>query len=107
MYRLTKKAAEARARHLEAMRRGKDRARMARPAPEYPLTPPMLRLRITVERFDPGAESAHVFELRRSRRVDQFVVLVDGQPWATCGLSRVLAGLRKATPRLLSPRRCD
>jgi len=60
-------------------------------------------MRITVERFDVGGET-HVFELRRTRRVDVYAVTVDGQPWKRCGLSEVLAGLRKATPRMLSPR---
>jgi len=78
--------------------------RMARPAPDYPPALPELRMRITVERFDPGCESRHVFEMRRSRRVDQFAVWVDGAPWRVVGLSGVLEGLRKATPRLLSER---
>ena len=60
-------------------------------------------MRITVERFDFG-EELHVFELRKSSRVDQYRVTVDGTPWAVCGLSAVLAGLRKALPRVASPR---
>lgn len=100
-YRRTKKYDANRQR---AMQEGKARARMSRPAPDYPASLPDLRLRITVERFDPGAEGAHVFELRRSRRVDQFRVFVDGEPWKVAGLAVVLEGLRKATPRMLSQR---
>ena len=65
---------------------------------------PELRMRITIERFDAGPPTSHTFTLLRSRRIDTYRVLVDGQPWAVCGLSRVLEGLRKATPRLLSAR---
>jgi hypothetical protein len=103
MYRRTRKYDAAR---LEAMRRGKDAARLARPAPDYPAPLPELRMRITVERFDFAGER-HVFELRRTRRVDVYAVTVDGQPWQRCGLSAVLAGLRKACPRVSSPRSLD
>ena len=64
-------------------------------------------MRITVERFDCGAPSVHVFALKRSRRIDQYRVEVDGQPWRVAGLSAVLEGLRKATPRMLSDRLID
>lgn len=101
MYRRTMKYTAAR---LAAMKAGKDAARMARPAPEYPPELPDLRMRITIERFDSGKPTRHVFELRRSRRIDQYRVEVDGKPWTVCGLSGVLAGLRKATPRMLSAR---
>lgn len=100
-YRRTKRYSAER---LRAMREGKDRARMARPAQERAPELPDLRMRITVERFDVGDDSRHVFELRRSRRIDQYRVYIDGQPWRVVGLSGVLEGLRKATPRLLSER---
>jgi hypothetical protein len=103
MYRRTKKATEARARQREAMRRGRDRKRMEGPAPERATDLPELRMRITLERFDFGAER-HVFELHRTRRVDTYAVTVDGKPWRNAGLSAVLAGLRKSCPRVLSPR---
>lgn len=99
-YRRTRKYSAAR---LEAMLRGRERARMERPAPEYPAELPDLRMRITVERFDIGVEQ-HVFTLRRTLRVDVYEVFVDGRPWARCGLSGVLEGLRKACPRRLSTR---
>lgn len=100
MYRRTRKYD---AQRLEAMRLGKDRARMERPAPDYPATLPDLRMRITVERLDFGHET-HVFELRRTNRVDVYAVLIDGKPWKRAGLSAVLEGLRKACPRVASPR---
>lgn len=78
---------------------------MEGPSPDYPRELPDLRMRITVERFDVAEPERHIFELCRSRRVDQYNVTIDGRPWATCGLSLVLAGLRKATPRMLSERR--
>lgn len=100
-YRRTKKYSAER---LRAMREGKARARLGRQADERAPELPELRLRITVERFDAGPPSRHVFELMRSPRIDQYRVLVDGQPWRVAGLSAVLEGLRKATPRLLSER---
>ena len=100
-YRRTKKYTAER---LRAMREGKARACLARPAKERAPDLPEMRLRITVERFDVGLPSTHVFTLLRSRRIDQYRVLVDGQPWRVVGLSAVLEGLRKATPRRLSER---
>ena len=104
MYRLTPKAKERRARKLEAMRRGKDAARMARPAQGRMPDLPDLRRRVTVEDFDSGRAVVHVFELRRSRRVDSYSVSIDGQPWKRCGWSTVCEALRKAHQRLPSPR---
>lgn len=103
MYRITRKTKAARARQLEAMRRGRERARMDRPAPDYPADLPDLRMRITVERFDFGGER-HVIELHRTRRVDTYRVVVDGADWRRCGLTGALEGIRKACPRVLSPR---
>ncbi len=99
-YRRTKKYS---AQRMAAMQAGRERARLAKPAPEYLPALPDLRMRITVERFDFGHE-VHVFELARTSRVDVYAVTVDGQPWARCGLSGVLEGLRKACPRVLGPR---
>lgn len=101
-YRATKKYS---AQRQAAMQAGKARGRMERPAPDYPAQLPELRMRITVERLDFGQE-VHVFELRRTRRVDTYAVHVDGKPWKCCGLSAVLEGIRKACPRVLSPRAC-
>lgn len=100
MYRRTRKYSEARQRAMQA---GRQAARMARHAPDYPAELPDLRMRITVERFDFAGER-HVIELHRTRRVDVYRATVDGQAWITAGLSAVLAGLRKALPRVASPR---
>ncbi len=83
----------------------RDSNRMQRPAPAYPAALPEIRMRITVERLDFGHET-HVFELRRTNRVDVFAVVVDGKPWKRAGLTAVLEGLRKACPRVMSGRRC-
>ena len=85
------------------MQAGRDAARMARPAPDYPPELPVLRMRITVERFD-GAGERHVIELHKTRRIDMYRATVDGAPWITAGLSQILAGVRKACPRVLSAR---
>ena len=103
MYRRTRKAAEARERRIRAMLEGKAAARMARPTPACPAELPQLRMRITVERLDFGREQ-HVIELHRTRRVDVYAVTIDGRPWKRAGLSAVLEGIRKACPRVASPR---
>jgi len=103
MYRRTRKANAARLAQLAAMRAAKARKREERdPRPE-PVALPELRMRITVERLDFGRE-VHVFELRRTRRVDVYAISVDGKPWKRGGLTAALEGLRKACPRVMSPR---
>lgn len=101
MYRRTKKAAAARTAQLAAMRASKERKRMEREPPAYPAELPDLRMRITVERMDFGHQ-AHVFELRKTRRVDVYDIHVNGQPWKRGGLTAALEGLRKACPRVAS-----
>lgn len=103
MYRLTRKADAARRAQLAAMRSAKERERLESPPPSYPAELPDLRMRITIERLDFGREK-HVVELHRTRRVDVYRATIDGQPWITAGLTQVLAGIRKACPRVLSPR---
>jgi hypothetical protein len=99
-YRLTKKAAQTR---LEAMRRGRERALLEGPAPDYPAALPELRRRIVVESFDFGHE-IHVLEFFRSDRADCFRVMVDGKEWKRrIGFSKALAGLRKSMPRVGAP----
>jgi hypothetical protein len=100
MYRQTRKYSAVR---QQAMQAGRDAARLAKPAPDYPPELPDLRMRITIERLDIGAER-HVIELHRTRRIDMYRATVDGAPWITAGLSQILAGVRKACPRLISPR---
>lgn len=96
-YRLTKKAAQTR---LETMRRGRERARIEGPAPDYPPQLPNLRRRIVVENFDFGHD-VHVLEFYRTNRIDCFRVVVDGKEWKLrIGWSQALAGLRKSMPRV-------
>ena len=96
-YRLTKKAAQTR---LEAMRRGRERARIEGPAPDYPAILPDLRRRIVIEDWDFG-HKVHVLELHRTNRVDCYRVVADGVEWKDrVGWSKILAGLRKSMPRV-------
>ena len=67
--------------------------------------PPHLRRRITIEDFDGAGPRTHVVELYRTSRIDSYRAVVDGREWQSrIGWSRVLDGLRRALPRLLSPR---
>ena len=85
------------------MRAAKEAKRLSSDPPAYPAELPEVRMRITVERMDFGHE-AHVFELRRTNRVDVYEITVDGQPWKRGGLTAALEGLRKACPRVASER---
>lgn len=98
-YRLTQKAAAQRQK-LDAMRRGRERARLSGPAPDYPAALPDLRRRIVVENFD-FEHSVHVLEFFRTDRIDCFRVVVDGKEWKRrIGFSKALVGLRKSMPRV-------
>lgn len=104
MYRMTRKA-EAQREKLAAMRRGRDAARLASPAPEYPAELPSLRRRIVIEDFDFG-HRVHVLELYKTDRIDCYRVVSDGVEWKDrIGWSRIVAGLRKSLPRVMSPSR--
>lgn len=85
------------------MRAAKERRRLELDPPDYPAELPDVRMRITVERMD-FERQVHVFELRKTRRVDVYDIHVDGQPWKSGGLTAALEGLRKACPRVLSVR---
>lgn len=105
MYRKpSKRQRAAQARKLEAMRRGRDRARMERLAPGRMPDLPDLRRVVTVTDFDGPEPVTHTMELHRSGRVDSYRCFADGQPWRVCGWSAALAGLRKAYQRVPSPR---
>jgi len=97
MYRKTSKYAEKCAR----MRGAKERKRLAGPVPDYPPELPELRRRIVVEDYDSGKVERHEFVLHRTDRLDCYGVVVDGKEWKSrAGWSQILAGLRKALPRL-------
>lgn len=96
MYRKTKRSKET----LARMKAGKDRARMERPAPDYPAILPELRRRVVIIDYDFG-EHIHTLDLYRTNRVDCYRVHVDDKPWKErIGWSRILAGLRKSLPRV-------
>ena len=85
---------------LAAMRAAKEAKRMAAPTPDYPPDLPDLRREILIIDHDFGLRE-HRLTLYRTRRVDCYRVEVDGKPWAdSMGWSRILAGLRKALPRV-------
>lgn len=95
-YRKTKRSLET----LAKMRAGRDAARMARPAPDYPTQLPALRRQIIIRDFDFG-EAIHTLDLYRTNRIDCYRVIVDGKPWKDrMGWSQILAGLRKSMPRV-------
>jgi len=100
MYRHTRKYA--------ARRHWRPRPEIAAEDQRRPLwQPPVLRRRLTIEDFDGVDMRIHVVELFRTTRIDSYRAMIDGRPWLDrVGWSRVLDGLRKAMPRLASPRRC-
>ena len=98
-YRLTAKAVAQR-KKLEAMRIGRERARMARPLEERAPDLPDLRREIIIIDHDFG-ERMHRLALYKTDRVDCYRVEVDGRPWKNrIGWSAILAGLRKSMPRV-------
>ena len=103
-YRITRRASEARQRQIEAMQRGQEAARMARPEREAVPELPLLRRVIIVIDYDSGHPVEHRIELYRTSRVDVYRATADGQDWGRRGWSAVLEGLRKSLPRRLSVR---
>jgi hypothetical protein len=105
MYRkLSKRRREEQARRLEAMKRGKERARLARPAEGRAPELPELRREVVVIDYDSGEPVTHTLHLFKTKRVDTYRIKADGRPWKCCGWSAALEGLRKAYPRVPSPR---
>lgn len=98
MYRRTSKYAKRREWHPRpAVAEADQRPAMWRP--------PKLRRRITIEDFDGCEPVTHVIELHRTSRIDSYRAVIDGREWnPRIGWSRVLDGLRRALPRLASPR---
>jgi hypothetical protein len=105
MYRRpTKRQIEARSRKIEAMRKGKERAALSRPAQGRAPDLPHLRREVIVIDYDGGEPITHTLHLYRTRRVDTYEIHADGAPWKRGGWSSALEGLRKAYPRVPSPR---
>lgn len=95
---------EAMQRRLDAMRRGRERAAMAREPRGRMPDLPMLRREVIVIDCDGGKPETHTLHFYRTRRIDTYRIEADGKPWRVCGWSAALAGLRKAFQRLPSPR---
>lgn len=97
MYRRRKKISR---KLQDAMQRGRERARMARPAPEYTPELPELRREIIVRVHD-FETIEHRLELYKTNRRDCYRVVADGVEWKKrAGWSRILAGIRKSLPRV-------
>jgi hypothetical protein len=93
------------ARKVAAMKRGKERAAMARkPVGRMPLLPSLRRI-VTVTDFDTGKPVEHTMRLYKTRRVDSYRAEADGVLFSpSIGWSDVMAAMRKAFLRLPSPR---
>ncbi len=97
MYRRTKKAVARRRWKPEELPESEQRPQQWRP--------PVLRRRIVIEDFDGPEPDVQVIELFRTPRIDSYCAVVNGKEWhSRIGWSRVLDGLRRALPRLASPR---
>lgn len=99
-YRLTAKAAK----HAEIcarMRAAKLQKRIDGDAPDYPPILPELRRTIIIIEHDSGKPVEHKIDLYKTGRIDQYRAVVDGIEWKKrIGFSGVLAGIRKAMPRV-------
>jgi hypothetical protein len=105
MYRrLSPKQQSARTQRIEALRRGRERAAMAREPRGRMPDLPLLRREVIVIDYDSGQPVTHTLHLYRTARVDTYRIEADGKPWKRGGWTAALAGLRKAYPRLPSPR---
>lgn len=69
-------------------------------APELP----RLRREVVVTDYDSGQPVVHTLQLFKTERVDTYAIAADGKPWKRGGWTRALEGLRKAYPRVPSPR---
>lgn len=98
-YRVTRKRAEM----LAKMREAKEIKRIMGDAPIYPPLLPDLRRTIIVIDYDSGLPEHHQIDLYKTGRIDQYRAVVDGIEWKKrIGFSGVLAGIRKAMPRIVS-----
>lgn len=95
------KQRERLARKLEAMKKGRERAAMARePRGRMPDLPHLRRELIVID-YDSGKPVTHALHFYRSDRVDCYNITADGKPWKErTGWSKALAGFRKAFQRL-------
>lgn len=99
-YRKTKKALKIAA-TCARMRAGKANKRLDNAPPEYPDPLPNLRRTIIVIDYDSGEPVQHRIDLHKTSRIDQYRAVVDGKEWKPrIGFAGVLAGIRKAMPRV-------
>ena len=63
---------------------------------------PLPHKRITIEITRHDSNERHTFDLYSTNRIDVYKVEVDGKLWKRCGLTQVLEGIRKATPRMVA-----
>ncbi len=88
-------------RRLEAMKRGRERAALARDPRGRMPDLPLLRRELIVIDYDSGEPVTHTMHLYRSDRVDCYHAHADGKLWKErIGWSKVLAGVRRAYQRL-------
>lgn len=101
MYR---KPSDKQRRRLDAMKRGRERAAMSREPRGRAPDLPELRREVIVIDYDSGQPVAHTLHLFKTNRIDTYRIEADGKPWKCGGWSACLVGLRKAYPRVPSPR---
>lgn len=85
------------------MRAAKTRRRIESPIPSRVpgWTPPDLRRLVILIELDSGRPIVRTLALHRSDRIDCYQARVKGRIWKPrIGWSRVLAGIRKALPRI-------
>lgn len=82
------------------MQLGRDRARMERPAPEYPPALPELRRELIIRDHDFGLVE-HKIEMFRTGRRDCYRIVADGVEWKNrMGWSKTLEAVRKSFIRI-------
>ena len=85
---------------MAAARAAKERSRLERPAPDYPMPLPELRRTLIVIDHDFG-EVEHRLDLYRTNRRDCYKVIADGVEWKSrMGWSKILESVRKSFLRV-------
>ena len=83
-----------------SMNRAKERKRLESSAPDYPMDIPYHRKTIIYINYDFGKEM-HILNLYKTKRIDCYDVYCDGELWKKkIGMSRILEGIRKSSPRI-------
>jgi len=101
MYRKRTKGSKKFNERMAKARAAKERKRLDGPAPEYRPELPLVRRRLIVEDFDFGEPVRHEVVMRRSGRVDCYLLEVDGQELpGRHGWSKTLELVRKSFIRV-------